>query len=310
MRMTQLNVRLRPAYRLVAACALAAAAGGLVLTAAPAPVRLLGVSAQTSGRTAALLIEATEPVAYAVSRPDPLTLLVDLRNVNVGDAANQVARGGVISGVTLEQQTAIDGKSLARVRVALASPTSYRVRSARNTIRVELESTTAPVHEEGTPAAVKPAAVAPPATTAVSAGPTRDVEATIIEKVHAEHTKTATTVVLSGNGRLDPASLTESDDQPRRLVLDFPNVSSKAPAQTGVNSAFVKKVRVATSSSRAARHARRDGAVADRGVPRRASRSRRSGPRGRVRRPPLERGARRTADGSRHSGGHRKPISR
>ena len=131
---------MRTAWRLLAACALAAAAGGLVLTAAPAPVRLLGVSAQTSGRTAALLIEATDPVAYAVSRPDPLTLLVDLRNVNVGDAANQVARGGVISGVTLEQQTAIDGKSLARVRVALATPTSYRVRSARNTIRVELES--------------------------------------------------------------------------------------------------------------------------------------------------------------------------
>ena len=130
-----------------------------MLTAAPAPVRLLGVSAQTSGRTAALLIEATDPVAYAVSRPDPLTLLVDLRNVNVGDAANQVARGGVISGVTLEQQTAIDGKSLARVRVTLASPTSYRVRSARNTIRVELEGTTAPVHEEGTPAAVKTAAI-------------------------------------------------------------------------------------------------------------------------------------------------------
>jgi type IV pilus assembly protein PilQ len=252
MRMTQLNVRLRPAYRLMAACALAAAAGGLVLTAAPAPVRLLGVSAQTSSRTAALLIEATDPVAYAVSRPDPLTLLVDLRNVNVGDAANQVARGAVISGVTLEQETAIDGKSLARVRVALTSPTSYRVRSARNTIRVELESTTEAVpaqrNEEGTPAAVRPPTVAPSATASVSDVPGRDVEATIIEKVHAEHTRTATTVVLSGNGRLDPASLTESDDQPRRLVLDFPNVSSKAPAQTGVNSAFVKKVRVATNS--------------------------------------------------------------
>jgi type IV pilus assembly protein PilQ len=246
--MNELIGRLRPASRLAAACAIAAVAGGLVLTAAPAPVRLLGVSAQTTGRTAALLIEATEPVAYAVSRPDPLTLLVDLRNVNVADAANQVARGNVIQNVTLEQETAIDGKSLARVRVALTSPTSYRVRSARNTIRVELENTNATVREEGTPAAVKPASTGVvPVSTAGAADKT--AEATVIERVHAEHTKTATTVTLSGNGRLDPSSLTESEDQPRRLVLDFPNVASKAPAQTGVNSAFVKKVRIATNST-------------------------------------------------------------
>ena len=41
----------------------------------------VGVSAQATGKTAAVLIEATEPVAYAVSRPDPLTVLVDLRDV-------------------------------------------------------------------------------------------------------------------------------------------------------------------------------------------------------------------------------------
>jgi type IV pilus assembly protein PilQ len=53
---------------------------------------------------------------------------------------------------------------------------------------------------------------------------------------------------LSGNGRLDPSSLTESEDQPRRLVLDFPNVASTAPAQTGVDGVFVKKVRIGVNS--------------------------------------------------------------
>jgi type IV pilus assembly protein PilQ len=247
MRITQLNVRLGPARRLAAASMLAAAAGGLVLTAAPSPIRLLGVSAQATGRTAAVLIEATEPVAYAVSRPDPLTLLVDLRNVNVADAANQVARGGPIERVTLEQQTAIDGKSLARVRVALASPATYKVRSARNTIRVELEPAAAEEHDEATPVSVKtpapaysPNSTPPPAATVAAA--------TTIESVHAAHTRTTTTITLSGNGRLDPSSLTESDDQPRRLVLDFPNVTSRAPAQTGVEGAFVKKVRIAVNS--------------------------------------------------------------
>ena len=48
----------------------------LLVTASPSSnIRLVGVSAQGSGRTAAVLIESTEPVAYAVSRPDPLTVL-------------------------------------------------------------------------------------------------------------------------------------------------------------------------------------------------------------------------------------------
>ncbi len=45
-------------------------------------MRLVGVSAQAN----AVLIEATEPVAYSVNRPTPLTLVVDMRNVSVSDA--------------------------------------------------------------------------------------------------------------------------------------------------------------------------------------------------------------------------------
>jgi type IV pilus assembly protein PilQ len=239
--MTLSMVRLRPVHRLVGASLLAAAAGGLVLTAAPAPVRLVGVSAQATGRAAAVMIEATEPVAYAVSRPDPLTVLVDLRNVSVEDAENQVSRSGPVSGVSLEQATAIDGKTLARVRVALASPANYKVRSARNVIRVELEPTSDPVALDGTPAALRRTASDAPAADDGAA----IVLATAIEKVHASHTRFSTTITLAGNGRLNPASLTESDDQPRRLLMDFPNVSAQAPSQTGVDGVFVKKVRIA-----------------------------------------------------------------
>ena len=67
-----------------------ALAGSMLVSAANAPVRLVGVSMQDN----AVLIESTEPVAYAVSRPDPLTLLVDLRNVRVGDAAQRGRRDG------------------------------------------------------------------------------------------------------------------------------------------------------------------------------------------------------------------------
>src|SRR5262245_65790410 len=123
--------------RLTAAVGLVATAG-IILNATAAPVRLLGVTRE--GDT--VLIEATEPVAYSVSRPDALSLVVDMRNVSVSDARAEVDRQGPIAGVRLEQSSAADGRSLARVHVALARPSEYLVRSARNTIRVELKGAT------------------------------------------------------------------------------------------------------------------------------------------------------------------------
>jgi type IV pilus assembly protein PilQ len=224
------------------ACALATVLGSLVLTAAPGPARLVGVSAREAGKNAALLIESSEPVAYAVSRPDPLTLFVDLRNVEAADATANVARTGPVADVTVERETSIDGKALARVRVALTSPATYEVHSARNVIRLDLAPasedvpvTTAPAVSRATPAAA-------------AADDTTERPATSIQKVRASYTRTSTTITLSGDGRLNPGALSEADEAPRRLLMDFPNVGFTAPAQTGVQGTFVKKVRVATHS--------------------------------------------------------------
>src|SRR5690349_11305112 len=79
----------------------------LSLSAGAMPIRLLGVSAQGS----AVLIEATEPAAYVVKRPDTLTVLVELRNVSVGVATANVVvdRRDPITSVTIEQGVGDDG---------------------------------------------------------------------------------------------------------------------------------------------------------------------------------------------------------
>src|SRR5688572_27398658 len=72
-------------WRLWGAVAALAFAATIALTAGPiepAAVRLLGVSAEGS----AVLIEASEPVAYVVSRPDQMTVIVELRDATIGDA--------------------------------------------------------------------------------------------------------------------------------------------------------------------------------------------------------------------------------
>jgi type IV pilus assembly protein PilQ len=221
----------RPAAKLVVMGALALAGAVALSAGGAAPIRLLGVT----GQGGAVVIEASEPVAYTVSRPDPLTVLVDLRNVSVADAANQVERRDPITRVTLEQASAVDGKALARVRLQLARPFEAKVRSLRNTIRVELTPSTG--------ASAAPALPAPLVRDDLTVAP-----ATVLERIRASRAAAATTVTLAGNGRLTPATITESQDQPRRLVIDFPDVSSKAPANTIGDGTLVKAVRVGVNS--------------------------------------------------------------
>jgi len=219
-----------------------ALASGLSLSAGSTPIRLLGVSAQGN----AVLIESTEPAAYVVKRPDSLTVLVELRNVSVANASNVVERREPIKNVTLEQGSGPDGQTVARVRVTLSRPLEYAVRSARNLIRLEL---TPPSREAAPPAAAMPQPAPPskPETVTTQDAATDMPPATSIDRVRSSRGPLATTITLSGNGRLTPTEVTEADNKPRRLLLDFPNVSSKTPTETFVEGPLVKRVRVANN---------------------------------------------------------------
>jgi type IV pilus assembly protein PilQ len=139
MRLAPRSVRAAYAAATAAAVALTVLAAG----AATGTARLVGVSAESRENGQTVLIEATEPVAYSVSRPDARTVLVELRNVSVAGAANRVraTSASLIAGVSLEDGTALDGSGVGRVHLALNSPAAHRVRSTRNTIRVELDRT-------------------------------------------------------------------------------------------------------------------------------------------------------------------------
>ena len=67
-------------------------------TATPA-IRLKTISSRVTSKGTSLVIEATEPVPYVATRPDPLTLLIDFRNV---------AADAVISSVAPDEKSAIE----------------------------------------------------------------------------------------------------------------------------------------------------------------------------------------------------------
>jgi type IV pilus assembly protein PilQ len=93
---------------------------------------------------ASLVIEATAPVPYVTSKPDPLTLLLELRNVDGNGVANSAgdAAASPIAGVSVEPSD-LAGELGSRVRIDLAQPVKHHVRSDRNTIVIDFDTPSA-----------------------------------------------------------------------------------------------------------------------------------------------------------------------
>jgi type IV pilus assembly protein PilQ len=230
MRLAGLSARLLPAV-------FGAGLGSLVLAAGGAPVRLVGVAPGIGAGDQAIVIEASEPVAYSVSRPDPLTVLVELRNVNVEGAASRLPATSIVRNVEFESAVALDGNPVGRVRLALARPSTHKVRSERNTIRLDFAPAPARASAPA-PAARRSSPVTPP----TPRKPADDTPKLV--GIRAAIIDGRTVVTLSGSGPLVPGSVTEAEDLPARLVIDFPGVTFTVPAQTPATGA-VKRVRVA-----------------------------------------------------------------
>jgi len=200
-----------------------------------APPQLRTLSAKAGRRITTLTIETSDPVPYLTTRPDPLTLLVDLRQVDATNVVNSVGEAkGVIAGVSVEDAESPDGAKLARVRIRLTQPAAHQVRAKRNLIYVDFDS-------------------AFPLNSGTSAAPTAKPNdtskryATTLDAVRAETEPTGASVTLSGNGELVVDAVTALADGTPRVVLDFPNVRSKTPADIVIGRGPVSQVHVSTS---------------------------------------------------------------
>ena len=167
------------------------------------------VGSRLDGRTGIIAIEASSPVPYVASQPDPRTFVVELRDVAVvgfEDGFTADPRQP-FSAVQVESGQASDGVAVARVRMTLNTPMRPRVRSSRNIIFVEADRVDA----------------APTAGTAMisMAGP-----AAAIRDVRVTRRGNATAVTLLGTARLVATSIQEPKEGSPRIVLDLPNVTS------------------------------------------------------------------------------------
>jgi len=253
------NLRHGRSRRLLLAGALAAAVAVTLTANAPprvAPLaELRAISTRLDGSVSLVLIEATEPVAYVTSQPDPLTVLVDLRNVKAGELPPGILSPlPPVSDVRVEDISESDGLPVARVRVKLAHVAKHRVRSSRNVIYVEVDRVaTADVAEVGAAKAPKVAKAAVGGATtggAATAGATARPGASSLKSVKAVDLPAGLAIALTGDGELVASAVEEAKDLPPRVLLDFKGVSARGvPAVTEVNKGDVQRVRVGMNSA-------------------------------------------------------------
>jgi type IV pilus assembly protein PilQ len=206
--------------------------GALLALGAMVPLRasvtdtavLKRIASRVDDRAGVISIEASDPVPYVASQPDPRTFVIEMRDVlAVGFADNVKLDPRVpIAGVHVENTRAFDGASVARVSVDLAQPIRPRVRSSRNVIYVEadrLDRAAAGVISASGPSSV-------------------------IRDMRVERRGTSTAITLQATGKLVPASVEATKEGPARLYVDLANASSSLPGVTPVGQGPVQNVRI------------------------------------------------------------------
>ena len=184
------------------------------------------IASRVDGSTGVIAIEASDPVPYIASQPDPRQFVVELRDIEaLGFADNfKPDPRHPFAALHVESARAADGASVARVRLTLAQPLRPRVRSSRNMIYVEADR-------------LDLAADAP---STVGASGTSSA----ISDVRVARRGSATAVTLRATGRLQIAGVEESKDGPPRLYIDLPNATSAMPGPTTIGTGPVSSVRI------------------------------------------------------------------
>ena len=110
-------------------------------------ILLKKVAASVTPQAGVIVIEASDPVPYIASQPDPRTFVIELREVvAIGFADSvRVEPGHPMADVRVESGTGPDGVNVARIRMTLTRAQRPRVRSARNVIYVEADRAEAPL---------------------------------------------------------------------------------------------------------------------------------------------------------------------
>jgi type IV pilus assembly protein PilQ len=229
------------------------------------PTAITDIRQESSDRSTRLVVECTGPLAYTYYSPDPLTLVVDIPEV---DASQVPARVNVgtreVESLRVTSLARADGRNLARVEVRLASLVPYQIFSKDKTLNLVFERPTTLAAAEPAPAP-PPASVAPPpvpVAAPASDGPratTPEVatgaKASRIVAVTRDEVEGLLAFTVKADGRLKYRDFVIPS--PDRLVVDFADVTARASVRAlEVGQKPVRKVRLGQFSAESPKVAR------------------------------------------------------
>jgi type IV pilus assembly protein PilQ len=260
------------------------------------PAAITEIRQESTDRSTRLTVDCTGPLAYTYYSPDPLTLVVDIPEMDASRVPTRVNVGTKeVESVRVTSMARADGRSLARLEVRLASLVPYQIFSKDKSLNLVFERAAeaaarpaeVPVAKAEEPAA-KPAPVAAPPEPVPAAAPaasgkvkwqpvaTADAKAVEPPAPRAAAPRATLTAgpkaqrILGVTQGTDMGQLSftiKADGtlryqdfflgNPDRLVIDFVDVVSRAAMRNmEVNEGPVRKVRLAQFSAAAPKVAR------------------------------------------------------
>ncbi len=259
-----------------------------------APTAISDIRQESTERSTRLIVVCTGPLAYTYYSPDPLTLVVDVPEVDASKVPSRINVGTrEVESVRVSSLARADGRSLARLEVRLASLVPYQIYSKGRDLNLVFER---PAGVAAGPRAPEPAAAAPgapvvpppaaektvmaatvpeespaaaPVTPAPAVAPPPPAKPKAATEKPARTTPKATQIVNVSREAVDgqltvdvkaDGHLKYQDfflGNPDRLVVDFADVVAKAPVRTiEVNQSPVRKVRLGQFSASSPKVAR------------------------------------------------------
>jgi len=214
------------------------------------PTTITDIRQESTDRSTRLVVECTGPLAYTYYSPDPLTLVVDIPEV---DASQVPARVNVgtreVESVRVTSLARADGRNLARIEVRLASLVPYQIYSKDKALNLVFErpASLASAPEPAAPVAAAPT-VAPTVETAPARAPAAGPKATRIVAVSRDELGGLLAFTVKADGRLKYRDFLIPN--PERLVLDFADVTAHASVRTiDVGEDPVRRVRLGQFSA-------------------------------------------------------------
>jgi type IV pilus secretin PilQ/predicted competence protein len=255
------------------------------------PTAISDIRQESNDHSTRLIIVCTGPLAYTYYSPDPLTLVVDVPEVDASKIPSRINVGTrEVESLRVTSLARADGRNLARLEVRLASLVPYQIFSRGKDLNLVFERPTAtaaarppetgpaapaPAAAPPAPAPVEVAKDEPPAPSPDKAAAPRPEKAAApdkaagLEKALPKNAPHATQILgvaqaedagqliftVRANGRLQYQDFFLGN--PDRLVVDFPDVTARAAVRAlEVNQKPVRKVRLAQFSAASPKVAR------------------------------------------------------